>query len=272
MAAIHPTAAVDPQARIAATAEVGPFCVLGPQVVLGEGCKLLGHVHLTGHTEIGAGTTIAPFSSLGTPPQSIRYRGGVTRLVVGTGCDIRESVTINTGTEDGGGVTQVGNGCLLMVGTHVGHDCRLGDRVTTANDVVLGGHVQIDDHVFVGGQTAIHQFVRVGEGAMIAGKSGIAADVIPFGFAVGHRSVLDGLNVIGLRRRGLTRADLHRVRAAYKALFLGPGLFKDRLAEVESAFAGDSLVAKITAFIRARQSRPLMMAGRSPVSDAAELP
>jgi UDP-N-acetylglucosamine acyltransferase len=255
---IDSTARVDPAAKIGAGASIGPYCVIGPHAVIGEGCRLVAHVHVTGHTTIGARTVIHPFASLGSPPQSVKYRGGPTQLVVGEGCDIRESVTMNLGTEDGGGVTRVGDRGFFMVGSHVGHDCHVGNDVVLANNAVLGGHVMLGDRVVLGGVTAIHQFVRIGEGAMISGMSAAAADIIPFGFAIGQRGVLQGLNVIGMRRRGLTRDDIKRVRNAYQALFLDGGVFRDRLARVERDFAGDPLVGKIVAFIHAGESRPLM--------------
>jgi len=259
MPSIHPTAVVDHGAEVAADARIGPYCVIGSHVVLGEGCWLRAHVHLTGHTSIGARTVIAPFASLGTPPQSVRYRGGPTRLIVGPDCDIREGVTINTGTEDGGGVTEVGARCFLLAGSHVGHDCHVGNDVTLANNAVLGGHVTIGDYVALGGHAAVHQFVRIGESAMISGVSGVAGDVIPFAFAIGQRAVLNGLNIVGLRRRGFGRADIHRLRRAYRTLFADSGVFRDRLTAVERTFADDPLVAKVIAFIRAAGSRPLLM-------------
>ena len=166
---------------------------------------------------------------------------------------------MNTGTEDGGGVTEVGDRCFLMVGSHIGHDCVVGNDVTFANNVVLGGHVTIGDFVVFGGQAAVRQFVRIGEGAMLVGLSGIRADVIPFGMAHGPLAHLVGLNVVGMRRRGLSKAEIHRVRAAYQALFFGEGEFRARLDRVAAEFAADALVRRIVDFIRAGK-RPLTMA------------
>jgi len=256
--AIDPTARIDDRATIGPQATIGPYCVIGPNVTIGEGCRLLAHVHVTGHTAIGPRTVIYPFASLGTPPQSVKYRGGPTRLLIGAACDIREHVTMNLGTEDGGGVTQVGDRGFFMVGSHVGHDCQIGADVVLANNAVLGGHVTLGNNVILGGASAIHQFVRIGENAMIAGVSGVGADVIPFGFAIGQRSVLEGLNVVGMQRRGLSRDEIHRLRQAYHALFLEGGVFRDRLSRVERQFADDALVGKILAFIREGKSRPLM--------------
>jgi UDP-N-acetylglucosamine acyltransferase len=255
---IDPTARVADGAAIGPQAMIGPYCVIGPNVIIGEGCVLVAHVHVTGHTTIGPRTKIYPFASLGTPPQSVRYRGGPTRLEIGADCDIREQVTMNTGTEDGGGITRVGDRGFFMVGSHVGHDCDVGDDVILANNAVLGGHVTLGNKVVLGGAAAIHQFVRIGESAMVSGVSGVGADIIPFGFAIGQRAVLDGLNVVGMRRRGFSRADIHRLRGAYHALFLGQGVFGDRLKRVEQEFAGDALIGSVLSFIRAGQTRPLM--------------
>jgi UDP-N-acetylglucosamine acyltransferase len=220
-------------------------------------------VHLTGRTLIGARTVIYPFASLGTPPQSVKYRGGPTRLTVGADCDIREGVTMNTGTEDGGGLTVVGDRCFFMAGSHVGHDCRVGNGVTFANNAVLGGHVTVGDRSVLGGQAAVHQFVRVGEGAMLAGMSGISRDVIPFGFAFGPKADLVGLNMVGLKRRGHSRAELHQLRQAFRALFLGDGEFRDRLDAVAATYGSVPLIGKIVDFLRSGGSRPTMMPPRA---------
>lgn len=260
---------IDSTARIASGAvigqgvSIGPYCVIGPNVVIGDGCRLVSHVNVTGHTTIGDRTVIYPFASLGTPPQSVKYRGGPTRLTIGMDCEIREHVTMNTGTEDDGGLTSVGNKSMFMVGSHVGHDCKVGNNVIMANNAVLGGHVVVEDYVFMGGHSAAHQYVRIGESAMIAGVTGLGADVIPFGFAIGQRGQLDGLNVIGMRRRGYSRADIHGLRQAYRALFLVRGHFKERVDAVELNFADDPVVTKVIAFIRAGNSRPLMKASKT---------
>jgi UDP-N-acetylglucosamine acyltransferase len=261
MAAIDPTARVEPGAVIGQDASIGPYCVIGPHVVIGDGCRLVAHVHVAGHTTIGARTVIYPFASLGAPPQSVKYRGGPTRLLVGTDCDIREGVTLNTGTEDDRGVTEVGDRCFLMVGSHVGHDCKVGSDVTFANNVVLGGHVTIGDFVVFGGQAAVRQFVRIGEGAMVVGLSGVRADVIPFGLVQGPLAELIGLNIVGMRRRGSSKADIHRVRHAYEAMFFGAGTFRERLDEVARQSGSDPLVGKVIAFIRSG-TRPLTTASR----------
>jgi UDP-N-acetylglucosamine acyltransferase len=260
MAGIDPTARVESGAVIGPQATIGPYCIVGPNAVIGEGCRLVASVHVTGHTTIGPRTVIYPFASLGTPPQSVKYRGGPTRLSIGADCDIREGVTMNTGTEDGAGVTRVGDRCFFMVGSHVGHDCLVGNDVTFANNAVLGGHVAVGDFVFFGGHTAMHQFLRVGEGAMIAGMTAARDDIIPFGFVLGQTGELVGLNIVGLRRRGASRHDMHRLRRAYRMLFFGTGRFAERVEAVAGEFAGDPVVGKIVAFIRDGGSRPLMKA------------
>jgi UDP-N-acetylglucosamine acyltransferase len=262
MAAIDPTAHIEAGAVIGPEATIGPFCVVGPNVVIGEGCKLIAHVHITGHTTIGPRGTIYPFASLGTPPQSVKYRGGPTRLLIGAHCEIREGVTMNIGTEDAQGVTRVGDRCFFMAGSHVGHDCDVGNDVTFANNAVIGGHVAVGDHVFFGGHTAMHQFVRIGEGAMIAGMTAARDDIIPFGFVLGQTGELVGLNIVGLRRRGVSRTDMHRLRSAYRMLFFGEGQFAERVEAVSRKFTGDPIVGKIIDFIRDGGSRPLMKARR----------
>ena len=257
---IDPTARVDPQATIGRNVTVGPYCVIGPDVALGDGVRLLSHVNVAGHAEIGARTVIYPFASLGTPPQSVKYKGEPTRLIVGSDCDIRENVTMNIGTVEGGGVTRVGNACFLMVGSHVAHDCTVGNDVIFANNVVLGGHVEVGDYVVFGGQAAVRQYVRIGEGAMVVGLSGVRADIVPWGLVSGHFANLVGLNVVGMRRRGFSKTEIHRLRSAFRAVFFGEGTFRERLDKLASAEgAADPRVARMVEFIRSG-TRPLTMA------------
>ena len=259
-AAIDATARVAGAAAIGRDVSIGPYCVVGPDVVLGDGCRLVAHVHLTGRTSIGPRTVIHPFASLGSPPQSVKYRGGPTRLAVGADCDIREHVTMSIGTEDDRGVTEVGDRCFLMVGSHVAHDCKVGNDVTFANNVVLAGHVSVGDYAVFGGGAAVRQRVRIGEGAMIVGLSGVRADLIPFGCAHGLLANLVGLNVVGLRRRGVARADVQRLRQAYQILFFGEGPFRQRVEDVADEFSDHPIVARVVDFIRVGGGRPLTMA------------
>jgi UDP-N-acetylglucosamine acyltransferase len=268
-------ALIDPSSRVAAGAvladdvEIGPFCTVGPNVSIGAGCRLHSHVAVTGHTTLGERNVIRPFASLGTPPQSTSYRGGPTRLEIGSDNDIREGVTMNTGTEADRGVTTVGSNCFFMVGSHVGHDCVVGDRVVFANNAVLGGHVQVGDGVVFGGQAAVRQFVRIGEGAMIVGLSGVRADVIPFGLVHGQSAELIGLNVVGMRRRGLAKADVHRVKRAFDALFFGPGVFRERLEVVAAEHGDDPLIGRIIDFIRSGKRALTMGVRRAALRDDA---
>ncbi len=257
MATIHPNAVVDAKARLAETVSIGPYCVVGPDVELADGIELVSHVVVAGRTRIGAGTRIFPFASIGHPPQDLKYRGEPSTLEIGANNQIREYVTIQPGTEGGGMVTRVGNDCLFMASAHVAHDCLLGDSVIMANNATLAGHVVVGDHAFLGGLCAVHQFVRIGKHAMIGGMSGVEADVIPFGMVIGNRAHLNGLNIIGLKRRGFSREDVHTLRNAYRLLFAPEGTLQERVADVEEQFQDNAVVMEIIAFIRAESNRQL---------------
>ena len=217
-ARIHPSAVVETGATIAAGAEVGPFSLIGPEVTLGQDVIVKSHAVIAGWTAIGEGTVIFPFACVGEIPQDLKFKGERTRLIVGARCRIREGATLNTGTEGGGGVTRIGDDCLLMTGAHVGHDASLGNRVILANQVAIAGHCVIGDDVIIGGLSGIHQFVRIGRGAIIGAVTMVTNDVVPFGLVQGPRGELDGLNLVGLKRRGVDRADITAMRAAYQML------------------------------------------------------
>ncbi|MET0709451.1 MAG: acyl-ACP--UDP-N-acetylglucosamine O-acyltransferase, partial [Tardiphaga sp.] len=201
--------------------------------------------------------TIYPFTSLGTPPQSLSYKGELTKLVIGNGCTIRESVTMNAGTVAGGGITTVGDRGYFMNCAHVGHDCHVGNDVIFATSATLGGHSEIGDFVFMGGLSAVHQFTRIGPQAMVGGICGVRGDIIPFGLANGQYASLEGLNIIGMKRRKFTKARLAAVRAFYQKLFHGGGVFAERLASVQPMASEDPAIAEILAFIAAGQHRAL---------------
>lgn len=264
MALIDSTARVEDGAQIGDDVSIGPYCIIGRNVVIGDGAKLLAHVHLAGHTIIGARTTIYPFASLGAPPQSVHYNGEPTRLEIGADCTIREHVTMNTGTVKGGALTQVGERCMFMSYSHVAHDCIVGNDVTFANNATLGGHCTVGDFVFMGGLSAAHQFVRIGAQAMIGGLTGLRGDVIPYGFANDQHAVLDGLNVVGMKRRKFTRERLHAVRKGYRDLFYGVGHFADRVAAFGARNDLDPALREIVDFIQAGHKRPLCMARPKP--------
>lgn len=256
---IHSTAIIDPKARLHESVAVGPFCVVGPDVELGEGVTLKSHVAVEGRTSIGARTTVFPFASIGAAPQDLKFKGEASGLTIGTDCMIREHVTINPGTEGGGMMTTVGNSVLLAIGSHVAHDCRVGDNCIIMNQVLLGGHVQIGDFAVLGGGSAVHQFARVGKHAMIGGLSGVEGDIIPYGTVMGNRARLEGLNIVGIKRRGFSREDIHALRNAYKMLFddTRGTVMADRLKEITAAYQDCVPVQDIIAFVEADSSRAL---------------
>ncbi len=257
MTRVHPTAIVDPAAEIAADVEIGPYCVVGAHVALASAVRLLSHVVVDGVTRIGEGSVIHPFALIGAPPQHVGHKGEPTRLDVGARNIIREHVTMHCGTQMGRGVTRVGDDGYFMVGVHIGHDCVVGDRVVMANSATLGGHVVVADHVIIGGLAAAHQNTRIGRHAFVGGMAGVNHDVIPFGNVWGNHAHLEGLNLIGLKRRGFPREAINTLRAAYRMLFAEEGTFQERLEDTADAYAGSPEVMEIVDFIRADASRPL---------------
>jgi len=231
---IHPSAVIEDGAVIGAGSTIGPFCIVGAEVVLGENVTLKSHVVVTGDTEIGEGSTVFPFAVIGEVPQDLKFSGEKTRLRIGARNRIREHVTINTGTAGGGGETRIGNDCLLMAGCHVAHDAQVGDRVIIVNSSAVAGHCVIEDDVIIGGLCGIHQWVRIGRGAIIGALTMVTNDVIPHGLVQGPRGVLDGLNLVGLKRRGVDRADITALRAAFQMLRDGEGTFHDRARRLKS--------------------------------------
>ena len=238
-ARVHPSAVVEEGAQIGAGSIVGPFSLIGPDVVLAKGVHVKSHAVVTGLTEVGEETVIFPGAVIGEIPQDLKFRGEATRLVVGKRNRIREGVTMNTGTEGGGGLTSVGDDCLFMTGAHVAHDARVGDRVIVANQGAIAGHCVIEDDVIIGGLSGIHQWVRVGRGAIIGAVTMVTNDVIPYGLVQGPRGQLDGLNLVGLKRKGVARSDITALRAAFQMLAQGEGAFQDRARKLgeESASA-----------------------------------
>ncbi len=256
----HPTACIDRSAQIASDAVIGPYCMIGPHAAIASRCELVAHVHVAAHTTIGEGTRVQPFASLGGPPQSTKYRGGPTRTSIGRECDIREGVTVNRGTEDGGGETRIGDRAMLMASSHVGHDCQVGNNVIMANSAALGGHCVLGDHVFIGGLVGLHQFTRVGAHAMIGGMTALRSDVIPFGLAVGpERARLRGVNLVGMKRRGFSRESIRAVQKAVKRLFAGEQVLADSIDTIEAEFGTDPAVKMIVAFLRDARDRPLCL-------------
>jgi UDP-N-acetylglucosamine acyltransferase len=255
MTEIHSTAIVDPAAEHGEGVYIGPYCCVGPDVRLGANVKLQSHVVIDGRTEIGANCEVYPFAVIGAPPQDLKYNGEPSQVVIGERTVIREHVTIHPGTAGGGLLTRVGSDCLIMVGAHVAHDCEVGNSVIMSNNATLGGHVTIGDYAILGGLAAIHQYVRIGHQSMVAGLSGVEKDVIPYGFVIGVRSYLSGLNTTGMKRRGFSREDIHTLRAAYRLLFAEEGTLAERLEDVADMFAENAAVMEIVHFIQADSSR-----------------
>lgn len=255
---IHPTAVIDPGAKIAEDCSIGPYCVIGPQVTLGEGVRLHSHVVVAGRTRIGARTQIYPFSSIGQPPQDLKYKGEPSELHIGSDNVIREHVTMNPGTEGGGMVTQVGDGCLFMPGSHVAHDCRLGNNVILANNATLAGHVVLEDYVIMGGLSGAQQFVRIGRNAIIGAMAGAKSDVIPFGMVMGRPGILAGLNLVGLKRAGVDGKEIQALMKAYDHLFGAEGTFAERVDAVAEQYGGKGTIDVLVGFLRAESSRPIL--------------
>jgi UDP-N-acetylglucosamine acyltransferase len=259
MSKIDSTARIEDGAVIGEDVSIGPYCIVGANVTIGPECRLLSHVYVSGHTTIGARCTIYPFASLGTAPQDTGYRDEPTRLEIGAGCTIRESVTMNVGTVKGGGLTRVGERGFFMSYAHVGHDCLVGNDVIFANSATLGGHCEVGDFVYIGGLSAAHQFVRIGSQAMVGGVSGMRGDVIPYGMVSGQFAHLEGLNIIGMRRRKFSHSRLQLIRSFYNELFHAPGVFSDRLERVQRWASDDPAIAEILTFIVDGIKRPLCM-------------
>lgn len=260
LSSVHSSAIIARGAEIGRGVSIGPYCTVGPDAILEDGVRLVSHVVVDGHTRIGRDVVLYPFCTVGLAPQDLKYRGEPTRCEIGERTQIREHCTIHRGTLTGAGVTRVGSDCMLMGVVHVAHDCQIGDQVIIANNVVMGGHVSIADHAVIGGASALHQFVRIGRAAMVGGASGVEGDVVPFGSVLGNRARLEGLNVIGLKRRGFDRSEIHRVRMAFRALFASEGVFATRMEQVRSEYAHHPVVAEILAFVDAPSRRGLIRA------------
>ena len=257
---IHPSAIIEPGAKIANDVVIGPFSYIGSEVVLHSGVEIKSHVVVTGNTEIGHATVIFPFAVIGEIPQDLKFNGEQTSLKIGKNNQIRENVTINVGTAGGGGVTLIGNNCLFMTGSHVAHDAMIGDNVIIANCGAVAGHCVIEDDVIIGGLSGIHQFVRIGRGAIIGAVTMVTNDVIPFGLVQGPRGALDGINLVGLKRRGVERSDITALRAAFQTLAQGEGTFQDRARKLKEEASSD-YVDTITNFILGASDRSFLTPG-----------
>jgi len=253
--AIHPTAIFEGNVKLHENVEIGAYSVITGNVELGSGVVVVAQAHISGNTKIGENTKIYPFASIGTQPQDLKFKGEEVFLEIGANNVIREHVTINPGTVTGLGKTVIGNNCLLMVGSHVAHDCVVGNNVILANNATLAGHVQVGDHVVIGGLSAIHQFVRIGTHAMIGGMSGIENDVIPYGNAFGERASLNGLNLVGLKRRNFSRDSIHALRNLFKDIFSDEGNMEEKIEKAKSQYSNIAEVSEILNFIESAKDR-----------------
>lgn len=251
---IHESAIIGPDVQLGADVAVGPYCVISGRVKLGDGVKLHSHVVMDGDTTVGAGTEIFPFASVGLPPQDKKFEGENSRLEIGKNCVIREQATLQPGTSGGGLVTRVGDNCLIMVGAHVAHDCQIGNNVILVNYVGLAGHVEVDDFAILGGSAGVHQFVRIGKHAMIGGLTGVVKDVLPYSTVTGDRAHLEGLNLVGLKRRGFNRDEIKSLRLALASLTEdATGTLSERLDEIRETSGDVASVSEMLAFIETSQ-------------------
>lgn len=254
-ARIHPLAVVEDGATIGENVVVGPFCHIGARVTLGDGVEIVSNAVVTGLTEIGRGTRIFPMAVVGGVSQSLHEAGENSRLVVGERCTIREGVTMNCGTVDGGGITSVGDNCLFLANSHVAHDCRLGNGIILSNNVMLAGHVHVGDRAILSGGCAVHQFARIGRQAFIGGLSAVNYDVIPYGMLNGNPGILGGLNVVGMTRAGIEKSVIHTVRRAFKQIFEAEGAVRANAAAIRDDYADCKEVIEILDFIAAESDR-----------------
>ena len=253
---IHKTAIIESNSKISKNVKIGPYSVIGANVEIGEGTEIQSHVSIIGNTKIGKNNKIYSFASIGNDPQDLKFQGEETKLEIGDNNKIREYVTVNPGTKGGGGLTKVGNNCLFMVSSHIAHDCYVGNNVILANNVPLGGHAFIDDEVIIGGNSAVQQFTRVGRSAMIGGMCGVVRDVIPYGIVHGNRSVLQGLNLIGLRRKNFQNKEIIVLSDAYKEIFKNENL-TGNLKNLSEEHKSSELVKEVIYFIEKDKKRPI---------------
>lgn len=258
----HPTAIISPGAELADDVEVGPYCLVGDNAKIASGCKLLSHVVVEGHTEIGRDCIVYPFAMLGGPPQHLGYRGEPTRLVIGERNIIREHSTMHRGTPVGRYETTVGNDGFFMADCHIGHDSIVGDHCILTKGGTLAGHVTLGDYAIIGGVAAVHQFTRIGRHAMVGGLAAVTRDVIPFGSVWGNHAHLEGLNLVGLKRRGFDRETINAMRAAYRMLFADEGTFQERIEDTTETYGHVAEVLEILDFIRKDADRPLCLPHR----------
>ena len=253
---IHETAIIDPKAKISSNVKIGPYSTIGPYVEIDNDVVIQSHVNITGHTTIGKNNKIYPMASIGSDPQDLKYKGEKTTLMIGANNTIREHVTINTGTIQGGGITKVGSNNLIMIGAHIAHDCIIGDNIVMANNSAIAGHAEIEDFVIIGAKCGIQQFTRIGKMAMIGGMTAVSRDVIPYGLSTGNRNFLNGINIIGLRRDKVENKEIIGLTEAYKEIFKSKSL-SENLNKMNGKFKDNSLVRDVLEFINKDKKRPI---------------
>jgi len=247
---IHPTAIISPHAEIEGETSIGPFCIINEGVRLGKGSKLISNVILEGDTEIGENCVIYPFTSIGLPPQDLKYKGEKTGLRIGNDNTIREYTTIHRASVSGDGITEIGDNNYLMAYVHIAHDCKIGNSVTMANVTTLAGHITVEDHAVIGGLVAVHQFTRIGAYAMVGGFSGVGQDIPPYTIASGARAKLFGLNTIGLKRHGFSDSTINDLKKAYKILFREKRTLKDAIKKIQEDLPYTDEIKHLIEFIQ----------------------
>jgi len=253
---IHKTSIIDSKAKIASNVKIGPYSIIGPHVEIADDVVIQSHVNITGHTIIGKNNNIYPMASIGSDPQDLKYKGEKTTLIIGENNTIREHVTINTGTIQGGGVTKVGNNNLIMIGGHIAHDCTIGNNIVMANNSAVAGHAQVEDFVIIGAKCGVQQFTRIGKMAMIGGMTGVSRDVIPYGLSTGNRNFLNGINIIGLRRDKIKNKEIIGLTEAYKEIFKSKNL-NENISKLNGKFKDNILVTEVLEFINKDKKRPI---------------
>ena len=253
---IHDTAIIDPNAKIGKNVEIGPFCIIGPNVKIGDNNKLQSNVVLIGNTTVDEGNVFYPFSSIGNDPQDLKYKGENTELIIGKNNKIREYVTIHPGTIGGGGKTIIGSNNLLMISVHIAHDCIIGNNIVLANNVAVAGHAEISDNVIIGGNSGVQQFTRIGKMAMVGGMTGVDSDVIPYGLCIGNRNILQGLNLVGLRRNNISNKDIIELGKVYDEIFKSKQI-RENLSKLNGSFDNNQLVMDVINFLNKDKKRPI---------------
>ena len=253
---IHNTAIVDPKATLHNKVSIGPYSVIGPDVEIGKNTEIQSHVNISGKTKIGTNNKIYPFASIGTDPQDMKYNGEATKLIIGNNNKIREYATINKGTAQGGGLTKVGDNNLIMIGAHIAHDCLISNNVVIANNAAIAGHAIIEDGVILGGNCGVHQFTRIGKMSMVGGMTGVSRDIIPYALSTGNRNFLNGINIVGLRRKHVPNKDIMLLTEAYKLIFQTNNL-SNNLKILEDKYKKNDLVNDVINFITKDKKRPI---------------